>query len=82
MNKSKKKKKSAGKSTNAVVIFQGQNVMIQANIMLVTLIAIPRIVMEILTRSCRKCYTVKTDNCSVQALDNVEMLFHLAVKKK
>lgn len=56
--------------------------MIQANIMLVTLIAIPLIVMEILTRSCRKCYTVKTDNCSVQALDNVEMLFHLAVKKK
>lgn len=49
--------------------------------MLVTLKAIPHIVMEILIRSCRKCYTVKTDNCSVQALDNVGRLFHLAGKK-
>lgn len=55
--------------------------MMQANIILITLIAIPPTVMEILTRSCRKCYTVKTDNCSVQVLDNVERLFHLAEKK-
>lgn len=70
-----------GQNINAVVLFEGQNYMIQANIMLVTLIAIPHIVMEILIRSCRKCYTVKTDNCSVQALDNVGGLFHLVGKK-
>lgn len=72
---------SIGQNINAVVLFEGQNYMIQASIMLVTLRAIPCIAMEILIRSCRKCYTVKTDNCSVQALDNVGRLFHLAGKK-
>lgn len=37
-----------GQNINAVVLFEGQNYMIQVNIMLVTLIAIPHIVMEIL----------------------------------